>query len=72
MKTLDDWQRVKRVLAGALAREGADRQAYLANACGTDAALRARVDTLLAAGERVGTFLETRPPCSSNQKLVET
>ncbi len=59
MKTLDDWQRVKRVLEGALARDGADREAYLADACGTDAPLRARVDTLLAAGDRVGTFLET-------------
>ena len=59
MNTLDDWGRVKRVLEGALAREGADRQAYLAEVCGTDAALRARVDTLLAPGDRVGTFLET-------------
>ena len=30
MNTLDDWPRVKRVLEGALACEGADRQAYLA------------------------------------------
>ena len=59
MNTLDDWPRVKRVLEGALAREGADRQAYLAEVCGTDAALRARIDILLAAGDRVGTFLET-------------
>ena len=59
MNTLDDWPRVKRVLEGALAREGADRQAFLAEACGTDAALRARVDNLLAASDRVGTFLET-------------
>jgi serine/threonine protein kinase len=59
MTTLDDWPRVKRVLADALAREGAARQAYLAEACGPDGALRARVDHLLAAGDRVGTFLET-------------
>ena len=59
MNTLDDWPRVKRVLEGALAREGADRQAFLAEACGTDEALRARVDNLLAASDRVGTFLET-------------
>ena len=59
MNTLDDWPRVKRVLEGALAREGADRQAYLAEVCATDAALRARVDILLAAGDRVGAFLET-------------
>jgi TolB-like protein len=59
MNTLDDWPRVKRVLEGALEREGAGRQAFLAEACGTDAALRARVDKLLAASDRVGTFLET-------------
>ena len=59
MNTLDDWRRVKRVLEGALAGEGADRQAFLAEACGTDAALRARVDNLLAASDRVETFLET-------------
>ena len=59
MNTLDDWPRVKRVLEGALAREGDDRQAYLAEACATDAALRARIDILLAAGDRAGTFLET-------------
>jgi serine/threonine protein kinase/TolB-like protein len=59
MNTLGDWPRVKRVLEGALACEGADQQAFLANACGTDAALRARVETLLAASGRVGTFLET-------------
>jgi serine/threonine protein kinase len=58
MTTLDDWPRVKRVLEGALEREGADRQAYLAEACGSDAGLRARIDRLLAAGERAGTFLE--------------
>jgi serine/threonine protein kinase len=59
MNTLDDWPRIKRVLAEALACEGADREAYLAQACGTDTALRERIDRLLAAQERVGTFLET-------------
>ena len=59
MTTLDDWPRVKRVLAGALACEGSERQLYLAEACGTDAELRARIDRLLAAGDQVETFLET-------------
>ena len=59
MQTLDDWPRVKRVLEGMLARHGADRQAYLADACGTDAVLRARIETLIAAEDRVGTFLES-------------
>jgi serine/threonine protein kinase len=59
VNTLDDWPRVKRVLAGALACEGAERQLYLGEACGNDAELRARIDRLLAAGDRVGRFLET-------------
>jgi serine/threonine-protein kinase len=59
MNTLDDWPRVKRVLDGALACEDADRQAYLTEACGSDTAFRARIDRLLAARDRVGTFLET-------------
>ena len=59
MNTLDDWPRVKRVLERALACEDSDRRAYLAEACGADAALRARIDRLLSAGDRVETFLET-------------
>jgi serine/threonine protein kinase len=59
MNTLDDWPRVKQMLGEALARQGTERQAYLEEACGTDAALRTRIDTLLAAEDRVGSFLET-------------
>jgi serine/threonine protein kinase/formylglycine-generating enzyme required for sulfatase activity len=36
----------------------AEREAYLAGACGADAALRGRVDGLLAAHAAAGTFLE--------------
>ena len=59
MNPLDDWTRVKLVLEGALACGDADREAYLAQACGTDAVLRPQIETLLAARDRVGTFLET-------------
>jgi eukaryotic-like serine/threonine-protein kinase len=59
MKRLDDWPRVKRVLEGALACEGAEREAWLAQACGTDSGLRAEVDALLAARDRAENFLET-------------
>ncbi|MGH8236184.1 MAG: protein kinase domain-containing protein [Steroidobacteraceae bacterium] len=59
MTTLDDWPRVKRVLEEALARDGAERQAYVAEACGTDSGLRARVQTLLASTARAAEFLET-------------
>jgi eukaryotic-like serine/threonine-protein kinase len=59
MNTLDDWPRVRRVLEGALACQGGEREAFLAEACGADAVLRARIGRLLAAGDRVETFLET-------------
>jgi len=59
MNTLNDWPRLKRVLEGALSREGADRESYLAEACGTDAMLRSRIDSLLAVEDRAGDFLET-------------
>jgi len=59
MSTLDDWPRVKLVLEGALAREDADLTAYLVEACGPDSALRAQIETLLAARDRASTFLET-------------
>jgi len=59
MNTLEDWPRVKRILERALACEDSERQAYLADACGADAVLRARIDRLLGASDRVETFLET-------------
>ena len=59
MNTLDDWPRVKRILEGALICEDSERQGYLAEACGADAVLRARIDRLLGAGDRVEAFLET-------------
>ena len=60
----DDWPRIKRVLAGALACE-APTARHLPGVR-TDTALRERIDKLLAAEERVGTFLETRRRCCSN------
>jgi serine/threonine protein kinase/tetratricopeptide (TPR) repeat protein len=56
---LEDWARIKSVLEEALAREGRDRSAFLAEACGSDAVLRQRVDALLASHGATETFLET-------------
>jgi eukaryotic-like serine/threonine-protein kinase len=58
MTTLTDWPRVKLVLEGALACEGADRDAYLAEACGLDGALRGRIESLLASRQLANSFLE--------------
>jgi serine/threonine protein kinase/Flp pilus assembly protein TadD len=54
-----DWQRVKHLLAEAVARNSPEeRAAYLDDACGGDVALRAQVEKLLKAHNQADTFLE--------------
>ncbi len=43
----DRWRKIKEIFAGAAGRSGADREAYLAHACGGDADLRSLVESLL-------------------------
>ena len=51
--------RLKKIFADALERQNAaDRDQYLTEACGGDAALRAQVESLLAAHAQAGDFLE--------------
>ena len=75
MTKLDDWPRVKRVLEEALARDDTERQAYVADACGTDSGLRSQVETLLASSAQAGEFLETPaamlldPPSASREQI---
>src|SRR5687767_8288038 len=45
------------IFAAALEKSPAERAAYLAEACGDDAALRKRLDRLLAASEKAGRFM---------------
>ena len=54
-----DRQRLKDVFAGARALPAERRQAYLAEACGGNEALRREVESLLASNERAKSFLET-------------
>jgi serine/threonine-protein kinase len=49
---------VNAVLEAALSLEGAQRDAFVADACGGDDALRREVMSLLAAHDRAGDFLE--------------
>ncbi len=49
-----NWTRIEEVLAGALERDPAERDAYLDQACAGDITIRAEVDSLLAAHERPG------------------
>jgi tetratricopeptide (TPR) repeat protein len=50
----DRWRRVEEIVAGALDRAAGDRQPFVAGACGTDAALRAEVESLLAEADAAG------------------
>jgi non-specific serine/threonine protein kinase/serine/threonine-protein kinase len=61
--TADRWERVKQIVGDALEIDAPLRSAFLADACGTDADLRAEVESLLAADDPGGRFLEPdRPP----------
>jgi serine/threonine-protein kinase len=52
------WQEVDAIFAEVLERPRDERQAFLDEACGDDASLRAEVGRLLAADERAAGFLE--------------
>jgi eukaryotic-like serine/threonine-protein kinase len=53
------WLQVTEIFHAALASDPARREAFLADACGGDAALRAEVEALVAAHEEAGPFGET-------------
>ena len=59
-RTLDPdfWRRVEPVLDRAFDLEGAERDAYLDEACGDDAELRRAVEQMLAADDRSASFLD--------------
>jgi serine/threonine-protein kinase len=56
--TPEHWQRVKELLRSALEREPSARAAYLLESCGDDAALRAEIESLVAAYEEDPSCLE--------------
>ena len=49
--TVARWQQIKNVLTSVMELPASAREAYLDGACGSDAALRAEVESLLAAAE---------------------
>ena len=60
------WRRVKEIVQAALARPPAERAAFILQSCGDDSELRAEVDSLLAAIDQAGSFIE-RPALHSSQ-----
>ncbi len=59
MKTADRWQKVEEIFYAAIERDSTLRQAFLDEACRGDEELRAEVDSLIAAHERPGEFIDT-------------
>ena len=58
----DRWARVKGVFFDAIERSGADRDAFVLQACAGDDELRAEVESLLASDRVAGSFCETPAP----------
>jgi hypothetical protein len=55
----DRWQRLNEVFHSAIALGAEERDAFLANACADDPALRGEVERLIAAHARAGVFIES-------------
>ena len=53
------WQRISQLYHAALSRDGAERSAFLRDACADDAELRSEVESLLAQESPPESFLET-------------
>ena len=56
--TPEHWKRINELFESALAREPEQRAAFLAEACRNEAALRDEVDSLLAAHDQAGSFMD--------------
>jgi eukaryotic-like serine/threonine-protein kinase len=59
--TPERWKRVDQLLQGALGRDSAERDAFLAEACNGDDELRREVESLLGFHERAENFIEAPP-----------
>jgi serine/threonine protein kinase len=59
MMATDRWQQIKEIFHSALEREPAERSAYLAGACAGDESIRSEVESLIAAHEKDGSFIDS-------------
>ncbi len=57
--TPERWQQVREIFHSALQYAPAERSAFLTSACGSDAALRDEVESLLKADEKDGSFIDS-------------
>src|SRR5262245_662374 len=56
--TSERWRQLKQIFQAAVETPASGRDAYLADACADDPALRAEVESLIAAHEQPGSFLD--------------
>ena len=56
--TSERWRQVKAIFQAAIELPAAERDAYLANACASDPSLLADVESLIAAHEATGSFMD--------------
>lgn len=55
----EHWQKVKEIFQAALERAPGERSAFLSEACGNEGSLRQEVESLLAAHEKEGSFIDS-------------
>src|SRR5262245_15490931 len=53
------WQKIDQIFHSAINLEGADREAFLDQACGADESLHRAVESLIEHHERAGSFIES-------------
>ena len=68
--TPEEWRRVQEILDAALQAQPAARGAYLDRACSSEPSLRREVESLIAAHENAGSFME-RPAGEDFAELFE-
>jgi serine/threonine protein kinase len=69
--TPERYQRIKELFHSALERPAGERPAFLAEACGDDTALRAKVEALVAADEQPGSFMDAPAYAVAAEMLTE-
>nr|MDQ5835996.1 serine/threonine protein kinase [Acidobacteriota bacterium] len=67
--TTSEWQRLEELFHAALRLSGAEREDYLARACGAEEALRREVESLVGAFESERSFIE-RPALSLGMRVL--
>ena len=69
--TPERWQRAKQIFQSALERAPRERSGYLASACGDDRDLRAEVESLIAAHEKSGEFIDSPAYAAAAEMVIK-